>query len=1046
MRKVLSLLTMLCLTLVSAMAQQTLRVQGVPRTVPNGIVLKSPKIAGGQQLDAAKVKYFVGEGDNTSYLMIDWCDGKGAQNLVWGYRWDDEDAATGEMMLRDIAKADPRFYMLVYGETQYGAAIGGLGFDLNGNQQVGLQKAGGEQFPVDEDGLVHTSQYDFDDYMPIDSTDHWASGWYSNGYWSYWTAENLSTEPGYSGVGATGRKLVDGSLDYWYFSSLTGEPAPLADYYFYVPEPVTGVALPDEITLPISDNCVLPVILGATGLEAKTFAWTIQNAEGKRDNTIISTIRSTAESFNGAVTFKGNKTGEVYVYVKPRIGGESYQSNTCKVTVTAPEKPITVLSFTHEEMELGLRQKGENPLIMTPLDATYTAVTYTSSNRDVASIGSSTGAIQTTSNEGTTTITATSTQNPEVTASFTLTVKCQKPVERIEFVDGDVITLPLRDIYCPNVRIIPEDADDTGVTYEIEDPSVASFYQANIVAHKVGETKMTVTARDGHGASTTVTVKVVEPDRTPFDGYMDGTFILNEAWFGHENGDMNFLTENDSLMYRVYERENPNEAFGATSCFGTIYGGKMYVTSKQPADGGDMTTNPGGRLVVMDANTLKKIAGLDEIGGGDGRSVVGVNPHKAYLGTTAGVVTFDIDNMTVGNVIEGTQGAILYTGQTGDMIKVGNYVFALQQSKGTHVIDAETDMVVKTIENSAIQGITQSADGSVWLAATDTLYCLNPNSLEIESRYALPEGASISCSWGAWRPTPFCASRTKNVLFWNGGSTVVNNGSAFYRWEIGTDIASLQPFFTLEGLPAASEGEEQISYGTIRYDDRDDELIVMTTQSGFGTAYEHNWIHLVNGTTGEINKSMKLKQYYWFPTLPVFPDKYSPEVDGLPAVVEFLADDAPFTYDVAANLKDEDNLACNITSTLADRGNDEVATVTFEDGQLTITSVAEGATTAVIELESNGVLAECAIDITVKTPESVDNVLDNARNIYALDGQVVVEGYDGWHFMLFDTTGRAVMNFTAHGDACSVTADACHGSYVLKGWHGSEAVAVKLIL
>ena len=145
-------------------------------------------------------------------------------------------------------------------------------------------------------------------------------------------------------------------------------------------------------------------------------------------------------------------------------------------------------------------------------------------------------------------------------------------------------------------------------------------------------------------------------------------------------------------------------------------------------------------------------------------------------------------------------------------------------------------------------------------------------------------------------------------------------------------------------------------------------------------------------------------------------------------------------------MKDEDNLACNITSTLADRGNDEVATVTFEDGQLTITSVAEGATTAVIELESNGVLAECAIDITVKTPESVDNVLDNARNIYALDGQVVVEGYDGWHFMLFDTTGRAVMNFTAHGDACSVTAEACHGSYVLKGWHGSEAVAVKLIL
>ena len=81
---------------------------------------------------------------------------------------------------------------------------------------------------------------------------------------------------------------------------------------------------------------------------------------------------------------------------------------------------------------------------------------------------------------------------------------------------------------------------------------------------------------------------------------------------------MNFLTEDKELMYRVYDRENPGEAFGATSCYGMIYADKFFVISKQPKDGGDSTPG-GGRLVVMNAKTLKKIAGFDVIGGGDGR-------------------------------------------------------------------------------------------------------------------------------------------------------------------------------------------------------------------------------------------------------------------------------------------------------------------------------------------------------------------------------------------------------------------------------------------
>ena len=75
------------------------------------------------------------------------------------------------------------------------------------------------------------------------------------------------------------------------------------------------------------------------------------------------------------------------------------------------------------------------------------------------------------------------------------------------------------------------------------------------------------------------------------------------------------------------------------------------------------------------------------------------------------------------------------------MVKAGKYVFAIQQSKGTNVIDTETDKLVKCIENSKIQGITQGADGSVWLGSTNTLERLNPETLTIEETLQLPTAA-----------------------------------------------------------------------------------------------------------------------------------------------------------------------------------------------------------------------------------------------------------------------------------------------------------------
>lgn len=1043
MKKFYLLFCFALLTAMSLCAQQTVMVQGVPRQLKAPIAKRVTAQDGGDAFEASKVRYYVGEGPNTSYLIVEWCDRKGAEKLVWGYRYSE---ANGEKMLKDIAAADPRFYILVQDGTQYGSAIGGMGFDLNGNNVLGLEAEDGTKMEVNDNGLVNTDGYSFDGITPTDPTDHWYSGWY-NGYWSYWVASSPTEDVAYSGVGATGRQLSDGSVDYWCVSRFGGDDdsAPFAPYYFYLPAPDYGVAIPEKLTFNMADSCYVPEVLTAKGTKRKSLYWWIHDENGKRDNSVIAKVTNDTTNVNGLVTFTG-KTGTAKIVAQANIDGKLYRSDTCLVTVLAPEKPITAISFENPTMTIGLKKDTVNRARVKPADATFTQLTYTSSDPSVASVNQLTGVVTSTTKEGTATITATSSFDPQLTAQYTVEVKCLKPVERIQPSCGDTLRIELRDIVAkPEVEVIPADADFSAVSYKIENPAIASFYQNNIVAHKIGETQLIIEASDGQGAKDTVTVKVVEPNRTPYEGYQDGTFLLNEAWFGHENADMNFLTADDSLMYRVYERENPGEAFGATASSATIYGGRMYVMSKQQADGGDETTHAGGRLVVLDAKTLKKIAGFDEICGGDGRSVVGVNPHKVYLGTTAGVVTFDVDNMAIGHIIDGTQGKTLYQGQIGDMVKAGPYVFAAQQNKGTLVIDAVADTVVTTIANGKIQGVAQDYEGMVWLASEDSLHRIDPATCQIKEKLKLPQGVNISCSWGAWRPVAFCASRTKNVLYWHKSGGMMGGGSDYYRYEIGTDISNLKPFFSLDTLKAAKESEKQIMYGSPRIDDRTNRLIVMATQSGWGANYEHNWLHLVDGTTGELQKTFKLKQYYWFQELPVFPNKYAPEFNGVNGYVTLEKGGQPYTADLAGSVSDRDNIAYNISIALSDSGDANVADVTLDGTTLAIQPVGAGTTKAILTAESNGITTEQEIYITVNMPDAIGQTIDG-RAIKAAGGRLTVNGYAGWAFTLYSASGMAVADFTATTNSHTATPAVPAGAYILKGCCGSEAVTVKVKL
>lgn len=201
------LLMLLCTTI--AFAQVC--VQGVPRNLHKNA--KGITRSVNASVDFDKIQYWVGTGDKKSALVVKWNDGKDDNKcLVWGYRWNEK--TTGAQMLLDVAAADPRFYLLVNGGTQYGVAIGGYGFDLNDNGNI-LLVNGDHTFEL-TDGVYDCGSYSFDDFTSNDNEDHWQSGWY-NGYWSYWVASADGHEFTYSNEGASSRELADGSIDGWSF-------------------------------------------------------------------------------------------------------------------------------------------------------------------------------------------------------------------------------------------------------------------------------------------------------------------------------------------------------------------------------------------------------------------------------------------------------------------------------------------------------------------------------------------------------------------------------------------------------------------------------------------------------------------------------------------------------------------------------------------------------------------------------------------------------------------------------------------------------------
>ncbi|MBN9297414.1 MAG: DUF5074 domain-containing protein [Filimonas sp.] len=325
------------------------------------------------------------------------------------------------------------------------------------------------------------------------------------------------------------------------------------------------------------------------------------------------------------------------------------------------------------------------------------------------------------------------------------------------------------------------------------------------------------------------------PEQQSRGKYENGFFIVNEGWFGHENGSVNFYAYGaDTLQTRVFQVENPGKDLGVTTEYATIHNGKLYLVSKQ------------GAFVAADAYTLKETNRLDKLPA-DGRAFLGLDENTALLSTANGIYLFNLKTFTPGSTLS------TVTGQVGDMAKANGSIY-ISQSSGVSILDANSYALQKKYAG-LIQGFTVAKDGAIWTTNSKGLVRFNTQTLDT-TQVILP--FTSYGSWFAWNALSPVASSKEAALFMAKVASYGAGGNTIYKYTEG-DINSVQnPFITVPN--------GQSFYGAaLRYDAKKNQLVVTTVLTG----YQENHLLFYDATTGTLLKDVTYNGYY-FPALPIF--------------------------------------------------------------------------------------------------------------------------------------------------------------------------------
>lgn len=475
--------------------------------------------------------------------------------------------------------------------------------------------------------------------------------------------------------------------------------------------------------------------------------------------------------------------------------------------------------------------------------------------------------------------------------------------------------------------------------------------------------------------------------------YTKGVFIVNEDWFGHRNSTTNYLTRDGKFVY------NNTTEIGATACFGAAWGNRYYIIAKQAKDGGAKVE--GGRITICDANTMHIIKQIKDINGNeDGRSFCGVDEHKAYVSTSRGIYTLNLDELTVGAAVKNADGDDAELGECGNMVRLGDYVYATEYGKSLRIIDCNTDRIAATI-TAKVYSITMSKDGQLWVSTDKGISRVNTETNKLET-ISLPEGINVPAnSNDAWCPDGLCASMQNNVIYW---TSVTWNILKVFKYDIDNN-----EFAKVVDLTNDAGKWKMYSASNLRVDPVTDNLYVSLFKDWGSQDYA---VRIYDNNGNQLNEYELTQKYFWFPGMFVFPDVEDPIAGKMDAVT--VEENKEVKVDLATVCSDADNFQAAIIKTVKSVDKENIATATVKDGKLVVKGLKEGSTVVTLNFCSNGISTKTTVRFFVTKATGITGTQTSAdvREIarFTIDGKRINQPQRGINIVKYsDGTVKKVV-------------------------------------
>lgn len=468
--------------------------------------------------------------------------------------------------------------------------------------------------------------------------------------------------------------------------------------------------------------------------------------------------------------------------------------------------------------------------------------------------------------------------------------------------------------------------------------------------------------------------------------YTKGAYMVNEDWTGHRNSTVNFLSKDGTFVYDHVKN------LGVTACYGTFFGNRFYAISKQ--DGGY------GRISVCDANSTRVIKQIKDIDGKEGRSFCGVDEHKAYVSTSRGIYTLNLDELTVGAAVKNADGGDAGLGLCGNMVRLGDYVYATEYGKSLRIIDCNTDRIAATI-TAKVYSITMSKDGQLWVSTDKGISRVNTETNKLET-ISLPEGINVPAnSNGAWCPDGLCASMQNNVIYW---TSVTWNILKVFKYDIDNN-----EFAKVVDLTNNANKWVMYSASNLRVDPVTDNLYVSLFKDWGSQDYA---VRIYDNNGNQLNEYELTQKNYWFPGMFVFPDVEDPIAGKMDAVT--VEENKEVKVDLATVCSDADNFQAAIVKTVKSVADNNIATATVKNGKLVVTGVKAGNTTVTLNFCSNGISTTATVNVKVTQATGITDTQTSAdvREVarFTIDGKRINQPQRGINIVKYsDGTVKKVI-------------------------------------